>query len=346
MVSYLTMVMPIQIGGFGKHIMQIKDVSNIQESNQNMQDVLEKKKEKEEKRQGSYLAGQIEGDGSIIVPDPSIMNRQPQIRICFNEKDIPQAKILISRIGYGRISKPKEGKYVLLHISEYAGLYRVVQQVNGYFRTPKQEAQNRLIIWINERSQVYQNKSSYYPKQKTQKGQDFTPIEDNNWFAGFVDADGSFNTIIAPRANTNNIRIQTQFRIELRQTYHRSIISDGYGSSYFDILSKIANHLSVNVYNRSRFLGQSITYQYSFVAGSVRSKIILRKYFEMYPQGSSKYQDYKDWCKIIDLANPDEGYTNISTVKKKEIINQVKFIKSGMNSFRKTFNWAHLEQFP
>lgn len=311
-VMIFFMVMPIQIGGFGKYIMQSKDRSEIEENNLNMLDVTQ------QKRQGSYLAGLIEGDGTIIVPDPSIMNRQPQIRISFNEKDIPQAKIQINKIGYGRISIPKEGKYVLQHISEYAGLYKVIQQVNGYFRTPKQEAQNRQINWINVRSLIYLRRYGNYPKQKEQKGQDFTPIEKNNWFAGFVDADGNFNTIIAPRTNTNNIRIQTQFRIEQRQTYHRSIIDEGYGTNYFDIQSKIANHLGVNVYSRSRFQNQSITYQYYFVAGSIRSKKILRSYFGMFPQYSSKYQDYKDWCKIIDIANPDEGYTNISIEKKKK----------------------------
>jgi hypothetical protein len=62
-----------------------------------------------------------------------------------------------------------------------------------------------------------------------------SPIETNSWFAGFVDADGKFNTIIAPRANTNNVRIQTQFRVELRQTYQRSVLDNECGTYYFDI---------------------------------------------------------------------------------------------------------------
>jgi hypothetical protein len=38
-----------------------------------------------------------------------------------------------------------------------------------------------------------------------------------------IDADGNFNIIIAPRKNTNNVRIQAQFRLELRQNYNRII---------------------------------------------------------------------------------------------------------------------------
>lgn len=322
-------------------------ISEKWDNNHKTQDVTIKAIGKEQSRLGSYLAGLIEGDGSIIVPEIQIKNRQPQIRICFNEKDIPLAKIQINRIGFGRLVIPKKGKYVLQEISEYAGLYRVIQQVNGYFRTPKQEAQNRQIIWVNQRSQVYQNtKGSNYPKLNIQKGQDLSPIETNSWFAGFVDADGNFNTIIAPRANTDNVRIQTQFRVELRQTYHRSVLDNECGTSYFDIQSIIANHLGVNVYNRSRILNKSFTYQYYFVAGSIRSKVILISYFEIHPQYSSKYLDYKDWCKIIDLTKTQN--TNISTETKIDIINQAKYIKSGMNSLRRPTksDWSNLKLFP
>lgn len=358
-VMIFFMVMPIQIGGFGKNIMLIGDNSGIVETphtsgisekgenNHKTQDVTIKAIGKEQSRLGSYLAGLIEGDGSIIVPEIQIKNRQPQIRICFNEKDIPLAKTQINRIGFGRLVIPKKGKYVLQEISEYAGLYRVIQQVNGYFRTPKQEAQNRQIIWVNQRSQVYQNtKGSNYPKLNIQKGQDLSPIETNSWFAGLVDADGNFNTIIAPRANIKNVRIQTQFRVELRQTYHRSVLDNECGTYYFDIQSRIANHLGVNVYNRSRILNQSFTYQYYFVAGSLRSKVILRSYFEIHPQYSSKYLDYKDWCKIIDLTKTYN--TKIQTETKIDIINQAKQIKSGMNSLRRPTksDWSNLKLFP
>jgi len=151
----------------------------------------------------------------------------------------------------------------------------------------------------------------------------------NSWLAGMIDADGNFNIIIAERKNTSNIRIQAQFRLELRQFYHRSSLNKKISTNYFDILSIIANYLGVNVYNRARIFNNSKTYQYIIVAGSKKSHKFLRYYLDQFPLYSSKYNDYKDWCKIIDLNNPN----------KLENIKQAKIIKSGMNSKRTNFSF-------
>lgn len=179
--------------------------------------------------------------------------------------------LLIEKIGHGKIVTLKEGNY--LEFTTYAGLYHIVE--NGYFRTPKLEAQNRLIDFLNIRAQDFQNNS--YPK-KEHKVKDLSPITSNGWQAGLIDADGNFNVIIAPRKNSENIRIQAQFRLELRQTYHRSFLDNNLSTSYQDIMSIIANYLGVNVYNRARILNTSMTYQYYFVAGSftkIDNKIFL-----------------------------------------------------------------------
>ena len=63
---------------------------------------------------GSYLAGLIEGDGSIIVS-----NKTKLIRICFNKKDEPLAKYLINLLNIGVLVTPKKGIYVLWEIKKY-----------------------------------------------------------------------------------------------------------------------------------------------------------------------------------------------------------------------------------
>ena len=269
---------------------------------------------------GSYLAGIIEGDGSIIVS-----NKTKLIRICFNKKDQPLAEYLIKLLNIGKLVTPKKGNYVLWEITKYEDQIKIINLINSYFRTPKLEAQHRLIDKINE------NKNLNIIKYKL----DFSPINKNNWLSGFIDADGNFNTIIAPRKNKNLIRIQTQFRLELKQSYHRINLINSYGITYWDIISIIANYLGVNVYNRSRFLEKSITYQYYIVSSSNKSKNLLINYQDTYPLYSSKYLDYLDWCKIIKLSNNKE-------LKKDFILSECNKLKSQMNNNRKIFNWDHL----
>lgn len=167
---------------------------------------------------------------------------------------------------------------------------------------------------------------------------DSSPITDNSWLAGFIDADANFNIIIAPRKNTETIRIQAQFRIELCQTYKRSVLNGVMGTTYWDIQSIIANYLGVNVYNRARLLKDSMTYQYFFVAGSKRSQLLIIDYLNKFPLFSTKYNDYLDWCKIIDLNNNKQ--------MKKDIVNKANIIKSGINSKRTNFPFDHLKNFP
>nr|QCQ69117.1 LAGLIDADG endonuclease [Powellomyces hirtus] len=286
---------------------------------------------------GPYLAGLIEGDGSIIVPGIDDMSRVPCIRICFALKDLPLATKLRDMLGYGRIVFPKTGEYVLWEITDMEGFYVVATLVNGYFRTPKLEALHRLVDWINARSLVYLNKKGYIDFEfisLDKLGLDLSPILGNSWLAGFSDADSNFNVIISQRSNKNSIRVQTQFRIELRQTYHRKDMVGTYGTIYFDIMSIIANVLGVNVYNRARLLGESMTYQYYFVAGTVRARNTVRYYFTSFPLLSSKRLDFLDWCKIADLSKdiPLTAST-ISSCNK---------IKAGMNKGRTVFNWDHL----
>jgi hypothetical protein len=89
-------VKPALIGGFGKLINpSILFISN------------------------SYLAGLIEGDGCINVPDPSLNKRQPVISICFSNTNLPFIHYLISKLKRGKLLNPKKGKNFYLVFSKY-----------------------------------------------------------------------------------------------------------------------------------------------------------------------------------------------------------------------------------
>lgn len=69
------------------------------------------------KNLGPYLAGLIEGDGSIHVPDFNIhKNRSCVITITFTTKDLPLALYLTKIIG-GKVYSTK-GIYVVLRITK------------------------------------------------------------------------------------------------------------------------------------------------------------------------------------------------------------------------------------
>jgi hypothetical protein len=73
--------------------------------------------------------------------------------------------------------------------------------------------------------------------------------------------------------------------------------------------------------------------QYRVRTNSVLKNTKIKDYLLLYPLHSSKYLDFKDWCKIL------EYFENKTHEKNKDnIIN----IKNQMNQYRKEFNWNHL----
>ena len=104
------LVMPALIGSFGNKIFY--SLAKMNNSKLNSNNI------------GPYLAGLIEADGSIIVP---INNKSsPMIKIVFNSKDKPLADYLMKITGCGRFSIPKKGNYLIWIISNYEGIYIII----------------------------------------------------------------------------------------------------------------------------------------------------------------------------------------------------------------------------
>jgi hypothetical protein len=99
-----------------------------------------------------YLAGLIEGDGSIKIPKTVRSEKgkllYPSVTIVFAAKYSPLAQYLAKLLN-GTVSKAK-GEYFVLSIYSLISLHSLVKRINGKFRTPKLEALHRLIHWLNE----------------------------------------------------------------------------------------------------------------------------------------------------------------------------------------------------
>lgn len=84
-----------------------------------------------------YLAGLIEGDGTIIVPktERSLKGKlnYPSIQIVFDSRDLPLALIIQKTLGFGSISKTKGVNAYRLTINNYEGLIKMVKILNGKF---------------------------------------------------------------------------------------------------------------------------------------------------------------------------------------------------------------------
>jgi hypothetical protein len=96
-----------------------------------------------------YLAGLIEGDGTIFVPnfqrDKKGRLTYPSIQIVFGLMDLPLALMIQKTLGDGSISRKKGLKAYIYTINNKEGLVKTISIVNGKLKTAKIEALGRLI---------------------------------------------------------------------------------------------------------------------------------------------------------------------------------------------------------
>ena len=211
-------------------------------------------------------------------------------------------------------------------------------------RTPKYEAKNRAIDWLNE--YIIKNSNSKLPStinilskihNLETKPLDTSSIESNSWFSGFSDADANFSINIHKRSNKNSTRVQLYYRLEIRQTYHK-LDSDGKKVSFFSIMSILAQFLGVNVLSRTRIKDEKQYYSFTAMAHNKNSLCKVKGYFNKFPLLSSKFLDYNDWKEILNLFNPRFKYSQGN-------IDKVLDLKSKMNDNRTIFTWNHLNKF-
>lgn len=215
-------------------------------------------------------------------------------------------------------------------------------------RTPKIEALNKAIVWLNNYIiKYYENNDKLLencnPRIKLIinkislleiKPLDESPIDTNAWLAGFTDADGSFSININKRTNKNSTRVQLYYRLEINQNYHK-LDFDKNKVSYFPIISKIGLFLGVTVYSRSRIINDKSYYSFTVMSSNKSSNSIVSNYFYKYPLLSSKLLDFKDWAFILKLQNTNKLTTSY--------LDRAIEIRSDFNKTRTTFMWDHLK---
>jgi hypothetical protein len=151
---------------------------------------------------GSYLAGLVEGDGTIVIPEkercrPTGKINYPFVKICFRAKDLPLAQKLQEILG-GRLINHKT--YVVLWLGKKEDLTLLVSLVNGYFRGGKYIQLHRLIYFLNKHW-VPPCGTTFVPAPV-----DSSPLDQNAWLRGMSDRDANFSIILATR-KTGSLRV-------------------------------------------------------------------------------------------------------------------------------------------
>jgi hypothetical protein len=115
----------------------------------------------------AYLAGLIEGDGTIVVPKTlrSLKGKlnYPAIQIVFHLKDLPLALLIQKELGFGSLSRKKGTNAYILTINNYKGLILTINLINGNMRTPKINSLYNLIDFYQDKINIEKkpiNKSS------------------------------------------------------------------------------------------------------------------------------------------------------------------------------------------
>lgn len=316
--------MPALIGGFGNR--KWKSFTTLVSTNdKNSLDSLRNKL-------GPYLAGLVEADGSIAVHDKNSKAKRyaPKIIVVFSLNDEPLAEKLVSILQVGKIYKKENQGCVLWSVQNHDDVIKLINIINGYMRTPKIEALHRAIAWFNNNINT-----NIIPLNL-----DLSPLESNSWLAGFSDGDSNFSITLTDRKKKGVItskRVQTFFRIELRQNYHREVSINQGGTSYFEILDKIARYLKVNLYSRSREQNDKVFYSYMVISHNSESHKKTIEYFSRYPLYSSKYLAYKDWKYVVEKNQLRNGKPLTD-----EDIEEIQKIKDQFNNKRKEFDFSHL----
>lgn len=265
----------------------------------------------------SYLAGLIEGDGTILVPKvlktPSGSARVASIQVVFATKDKPSA-VLLSSIFGGKVYDSRSRNLSRWMVQDIKNVTNIAELVNGKFRTPKINALHELIDFLNAKG----NNIIKLPL-------DSSPLDSNAWLTGFIDSDGCF--AIKGFSSNPGTHLAIQFYLSQR-AYDIS------GMSLTPIMLKLAEFLSVKLSERK--IAEKY-FQLVINTSNRNSNKILIDYLNTYPLLSSKYLDFKDW----EAANN----IYINKLHKDPVqYENMRHLKENMNNRRTYFSWEHHSQ--
>jgi len=266
---------------------------------------------------GFYLAGLLEGDGCISLPSigKSKLTRILNPRIVFtshiNNLGL-YAHIQHELGGIGRFQKSGNNSLRYI-IGDKNGIIKFIELVHNKLRTPKNDRFNLLIEFINLKYNLTIENSVL----------DTSSIFSNNWFTGFVEADGHFSVkyrMTKPKSETRKIMVSENVSLLFRLDQRSHDVATG--SSMNTIMEFIASYLNCNV----------LTFKYKALKSPEQKEVLslsltsinnlkpIIEYFNNYPLLGTKYLDFKDWEEIYYIISSKEHLTESGRSKIKSLV--------------------------
>ena len=229
---------------------------------------------------------------------------------------MPLALLIQKELGHGSIARKKGKNAYIYTVNNLDGLLLLVSLLNGNMKTNKIYALNRLIDWYN------QYKCTSFEK----KALNTDSMTSNAWLSGFIEADGHFSL----RSTESGKYPKIECKFELSQ---RRRDNDKRDNLFF--LEEIARSFACLV---KPIRSDSDNPQYRVRTTSLKGNLAVIDYLEKYPLFGTKFLDYTDWIKVVELFNQ-------GSLSHKLNMDYVKHIKLGMNDNRTIFVWDHLKNF-
>lgn len=302
----------------------------------------------------TYLAGLIEGGGSIIVPKESRWEKNkknyPSVQICFHLKNLPLLLTLQKELNFGSINRKKGEDAYIYTINSIEGLTLLSFCIYRYMRTPKIYDLVLLIDWLKNQKKKKNNfditekrieKDSRVKIKENKKNTskytiythlslkvflfvDQSPLLENAWLSGFIEANGHFSV----KASLSSYKSECRMEIVESTIDYNNI-------SKKDFLEKIAyiTHSTVKTTKQRKPFNL-----YRVRTLNIKGNLVCKEYLQKYPLFGTAFLDFQDWCVVLQFFEKNLH-------KNKSFYNIIVQIKEEMNHNRRRYRWDHLKNF-
>lgn len=267
---------------------------------------------KDKNNLGYYLAGLLEGDGSISIPSlgNTTMNRILNPRIVFTTHIDNLGLYAFIQSELGNIGRFQTTGNVLRYIiGDKNGILVFIHLIHGKLRSPKNKRFNDLI----------QNFNVKYSLNISESHLDFSAFDNNSWLTGFAESDGHFGIkYLESKPKSEDMKRSRSENISLKFRLDQRAYDKPTSSSMLPFMEKLASFLNCNVkmYNSNKTRTEIL----SLSVSAINNLKPLIDYFYKYPLIGEKYDKYSKWSRVYYMIISKEHLTKEGRLKIRSLI--------------------------